>query len=314
MKNLKANYFIILLFIFTAFSFAQNISVQELELQKLEKSYAVEKNKLDSLHDNLQKLLQNLDDLKNQNPRNTDKISNQMAETHEETRQADQQEKIVNTVGLRIKKQRLILYKKYSISIDSLSLVLQNDDDSQKSNTETHLRELTRKRALVSPALPLFSFDPQLINRINSSHSKDDLEKSIYLDYLSNALSEIDSNIAVIKNKESEVFTMIRLDEQAEDFIDELDGAQFLSSIEIENNNVESTRLTEDTFSGIDNFADGILKIYEQLGPVMNEMIETPGIANFDSLASDEYLLLLQSTEKTLKLYKKIIQEKMVVQ
>ena len=234
-----------------------------------------------------------------------------IADAHLVASQSDIQEKTVNNLAAQIKKLRLVLYKKFTFSIDSLTPALQKGEAREKREIETMLRELTQKRAQVSPALPLFSFDPLLIARINSSNTKDNLEKSIYMDYLSNALSEVDSNIAVIQNKENEVAVLIRLNEHAEDFMDELESTQFLGSMELENSSNEPAQLGGKSYVDREAFANDIITIYEHLDPVMSELIETPHIANFDSLASDEYLKLLQGTEKTLKLYKKIIEEKM---
>jgi hypothetical protein len=313
----KLNQIAFFFFLGFVFSFAQDISLLESKLLDLEKSYSVEKSKLDILKNNLEILLNELNTLKNQEARDDDKISTLMANAHRVTTEMDKQEEIANNLGKQIKQQRHVLYKAYTVSIDSLTHSLKNQQDNQKRKIETELRQLTHKRSQVSPALPLFSFDPLLIARINSSESKDDLEKSIYMDYLSNALSEVDSNLLVIKEKAEEVSTMIRLDEQAEDFIDDLDGTQFLGSLEIEQT-VASNEGKNELFTGSSGFDRGsdltesLIKIYEQLEPVMNELIETPQISKNDSLASDEYLLLLQGTEKTLKLYKKIIEEKMV--
>ena len=155
MKYFKVNYVITLLFVFTVFSFTQNISVQETELQNLEKLYAVEKSKLDSLNTYLQKQLRGLDEIKRQSPRDNDKISVLMVDAHSVTKKADKQEKIVNVLGVQIKKQRLLLYKNFTSKIDSLTRSFNNLDGIQKRKTELELRELNQKRAQVSPALPL---------------------------------------------------------------------------------------------------------------------------------------------------------------
>ncbi len=300
--------------IFSLVSFAQEISVQESKLLNLEKSYALEKSKLDSIQNSLKILLDDLNTFKKQEIRDNDKISALMAEAHLVSMQSDKQEKIVNVLAAQVKKERLVLYNNFTVKIESLAQSLNNSDEINKKKAELELIELNQRRAKFSPALPLFSFDPKLIARINSSESKDELQKAIYLDYLSNALAEVDSNIAVIKSKEEEVSAMIRLDEQAEDFIDELDGTQFLSSIEIESGENKVESYSDNKAWENDVFSADIQQIYEQLEPVMSELIEIPGIIDSDSLASDGYLKLLQGTEKTLKLYKKIIEDKMAIQ
>ncbi len=300
--------------IFSLLSFAQEISVQESKLFNLEKSYALEKSKLDSIQNSLEILLDDLNTFKKQEIRDNDKISALMAEAHLVSMQSDKQEKIVNVLAAQVKKERLILYNNFTVKIESLAQSLNNSDEINKKKAELELIELNQRRAKFSPALPLFSFDPKLIARINSSESKDELQKAIYLDYLSNALAEVDSNIAVIKSKEEEVSAMIRLDEQAEDFIDELDGTQFLSSIEIESGENKVESYSDNKAWEGDVLSADIQQIYEQLEPVMSELIEIPGIIDSDSLASDGYLKLLQGTEKTLKLYKKIIEDKMAIQ
>ncbi|KAA3610772.1 MAG: hypothetical protein D8M58_21260 [Calditrichaeota bacterium] len=287
---------------------AQEISTQEAKLMTLEKSYSIEKSKLDSINNVLQTQIDELDLLKKAEQRDEDKIALFMSRAHSVSKLADSQTEVVTNLAVQIKKHRIILYNRYSAAIDSLA-------DEQKQNDEGKLKELNYKRSLVSPALPLFSFDPVLIERIDLANTENSLEKSIHHDYLTNALSEIDSNIKVLNRKKDEVSTMIRLNEQTEDFIDDLDGTQFFSSIEFESQNKSNFRFEQSDHSGagfgVVGESDKIIQLYDQLQPVMGELIEAPGITNTDSLASDEYLKLLQGTEKTLKLYRKLIQDKM---
>jgi hypothetical protein len=303
--------FVFIMALFGLMAFVQNAFSQEMELHGAERSYSLERSTLDSLDKNLKNLIGRLNTEKNKNKRDADKISELMAEAHRVSLKLDDQNKRVNKLGAEVKKLRQRAYKKYTVSIDSLTKIYESSQGALKVATGEKIKKLVQERAHVSPALPLFTFSPQLISQIKTSAGTDGLAHTIYADYLTNAMAEIDSNILIIKNKASEISIMLRLDEQAEEFMDELDGAQFLSTIESGEQQPEGRLFSDNTAGERYVFADNIIKIYEQLEPVMSELIGKPAFAGFDSLATEDYLILLQDTEKTLKLYRKIIREKM---
>ena len=160
-----------------------------------EEKYNLQFSQTDSLKDQLNSFLEELEKVKKNEPENKDKISSMMAHALELSNRIDQKEKKLFILEKQLKNIRRNLYQKYTSRIDSLQELSQNSVQNPMRN-ESELKELINKRLYVSPLLTELSFDPRLIEKIKLSESQDEKEKKIYKEYLNNALNEVDSNIA----------------------------------------------------------------------------------------------------------------------
>lgn len=294
---------------------AQNPDRQSRHLNNLQTQYVTEKQKLDSLQAELDTHISRAENLKAQAQDNDSRVANIMANALNLSRAYDHQKLVTDAIAGQIRQERRFLYKAYTQHIDSLNEMLGKTNSTQEQeNIRLKLHDLNSRRVRVSPALPLFSFDPALINNLKLSAKDDSTRILIYHEYLSNALDEVDSNIAILRDKSSEVRTMMKLNVQANEFIEDVNDGQMFSMLQLQNSDQarqvgSSSPLEYDS----DRMGEiiGLKTIFTKLEPVLGDRYEMPRFSEVDSLLSDEYLELLENTENTLKLYREIIKDKL---
>lgn len=297
------------------YSVAQTLNADEQQFVNLDKQYSSKLNTIDSLKNILNQFLDELEQVKKQEPENSDKISAMLADALTQTNVIDKKEKELQAFEMQLNKKRNQLYRIYTFKIDSLrqrvDLAL---NDSEKETIESDLILLNNKRLYVSPLLPQLSFDPGLIEKISLSKSQNKKEQKIYKDYLDNALSEVDSNIINLKNRSDDIREVVRLNELAEDFMEDIEGSQFSGSFVLR----EQVVAQEDIFYGSDRFSNNpeadkvmIVKIYKRLSPFIHDDIDVQDFSFQDSVYTEDYLNLLEETEKTLRLYREKIKDKL---
>jgi hypothetical protein len=306
---------VILAFFIAGNLLAQDLVQQTQQLSDLQSRFAIEKGTLDSLRNQLNIRISRADDLKSRSDVDDDQVSSVMANALEIGKQVDRQRQKVNTIAGQIQQKRRFLYKYYSEQIDSLTTVLDETDDIQEQEKiRSALRDLNNQRIRVSPALPLFSFDPALVNKIEMDNSGNSTRNNIYRDYLNNALSEVDSNISILQDKTNEVRSMIRLNVRAREFMEDLNDAQMFSMLQVQDRDLlrlNSPSDGKELTYGRSNDINELRILYDKLLPVLGERYDMPRFNDVDSLLSDEYLELLEDTEGTLKLYRKMIEDKL---
>ena len=316
MKNNFKNIFIIFLIALTlgnAALKAQNSDTGRKQLSDLESVYVHEQAKLDSLKNELNKAVSAADKAKAAKEVSQAQVSNLLARALEIGRQHDNQQKKVSELTSQIQKLRRRMYHIYSTRIDSLNMLLNKENNSEKRAVlQNEMKELNTQRLRVSPVLPMFSFDPGLINKIPGNKSADATGKSIYNEYLVNAMSEVDSNLSVLQTKSQEVRSMMRLNQRAREFVEDINDRQTFSMLQLQNEKTtsyasETSSLKNDVFRGVNE----IQVIYNQLEPVLSEHYNLPKISEPDSILSDEYLQLLENAETTLKLYREMLKDKL---
>ena len=295
-----------------SFGMAQSILKKEQSLKNLEKNYVNQTAIFDSLNNIQKTLLERISILKKSNADNST-IANLMADALILSKEIDLINEQRQMLSIRIKKQRNHLYTIYSGKIDSLKKIdLQEDDPNNSGQVNELLNRFIEKRQYVSPALPLFSFDTNVFNKIDLDNAKE-LDFTIYNDFLQNAIKEIDSNIVVLRNKQNETEQMLVLVDRTEDFTNEFNDTRIYGTFDIQNNQFFNSNEGSRINSPADFFGEisEIKVIYDQLEPVLHETIERPDLLNKDSLLSEEYLMLLQNTEKTLLQYRSWIESKL---
>lgn len=308
--NMKI-YLILLFFVVT--SFAQSLKYREQQLSELEKEYIQKKDNVNSLKSDLNKFLEQLEQVKKDEPQNKDKISSMLADALNQSNRIDTTEKELKILDLQLNKKRRTLYRIYSSQIDSLNKIAHRSvSKSDKEQLELKLRILNDKRLYVSPLVPQLSFDPKVVEKINLAQSEDEKERSIYKNYLDNALNEVDSSIDQIQKRSDEIHEVIKLNELTEDFMEDIDGNQFAGSYVI------SEQIENPEQGGFRTFPDNIIadkntvtQIYNRISPFIQENINRQDFSIQDSVYSEDYLKLLEETEHTLRLYRDKIKDKL---
>ncbi len=123
-------------------------------------------------------------------------------------------------------KQRTKLAQLYTQVIDSLSRRLKKEKDSkQKEKIRNALQTYWFKRFRVSPLLARLSYNPQKIENIQKQSLDDSLKQLLVKDYLRHALGEVDTVLATLQTKRQELTAILRLNQKARQFMDELDDS-----------------------------------------------------------------------------------------
>ena len=303
----------ILLVLCTAL-FAQEYSEREREFFDLQNRYYNKLDNIDSLKNNLNQHMKIVEQVKENEPGNRDKIAALLADGLNQSNIIDNKEQELRSLRRQLTQQRNFLYNFYSHQIDSLEhLSARSDDNLANEKRELELRDLNSKRLQVSPILSQLEFDPQVIEKINMSKPRDEKERRIYKEYLDNALNEVDSSIIQLQTKSNEIRETVKLNELAEDFLEDVESSQFTGSFVV----AERTVAIEDAAYGYNRGFDGltekvtVAKIYNRISPFVYENIGTQEVTVQDSLFTDDYLQLLEETEKSLKLYREKIMDKL---
>ena len=163
--NMKAIF--ILLVLCTAL-FAQEYSEREREFFDLQNRYYNKLDNIDSLKNNLNQHMKIVEQVKENEPGNRDKIAALLADGLNQSNIIDNKEQELRSLRRQLTQQRNFLYNFYSHQIDSLEhLSARSDDNLANEKRELELRDLNSKRLQVSPILSQLEFDPQVIEKIN---------------------------------------------------------------------------------------------------------------------------------------------------
>ena len=303
----------VIFLLFFSLCYGQNLKVDELKFLDFEEKYNLQFSQTDSLKDQLNSFLEELEKVKKNEPENKDKISSMMAHALELSNRIDQKEKKLFILEKQLKNIRRNLYQKYTSRIDSLQELSQNSVQNPMRN-ESELKELINKRLYVSPLLTELSFDPRLIEKIKLSESQDEKEKKIYKEYLNNALNEVDSNIVNLHEKGENVREVFRLNEKTEDFMDDVAADQISGALVVRGQDLQRTAedmLFSDPQNMRVNEMASLNKIYNRLSPYIYENMDFNEYSLQDTIYTDDYLKLLEETEKTLRLYREKIKDKL---
>jgi hypothetical protein len=299
-----------LFFLLVTCVWTQSITSYEEQYFLLQEKYQDRQLQIDSLNDDLNKFLLEIERVKEKEPGNRDKISSQMALALEKSNHIDALRKTQTLVEKEMHQKRQYLYKNYTLKIDSLRNI--NKHAVNKKEIESQLKELNNKRLYVAPVLTQLSFDPGLVEKIQLSHSRNDKEKKIYKEYLDNALNEVDSNIVSLQQQTDNIREVIRLNEQAEDFMDDIQGNQFTSTFLIREQGLANRNSFNETdWNSPIAEMNGAVKIYNRISPFIYENVNKQDFTLQDSVYTEDYLKLLEETEKTLRLYREKIKDKL---
>ena len=296
----------IFLLILLGFSFvySQLVKTEEKQFFDLEEQYTKQLKTVDSLKMDLNHFLEELERLKIEQDNNKSKISSMMASALEKSNRIDAGEKQLDNLEKQLRQKRHQLYIMYSNKIDSLEKMANANEASQ-------IKDLKNKRLYVSPLLTELSFDPNLVEKIKLSDSRNIKEKTIYKEYLDNALSEVDSSIENLNRKRQNIKEVIRLNEQAEDFMDDIEGDHFSGAYVVqEQRQKDNSPLFDNRESTFMEF-NTVATIYNRISPYIQENITLYDYTLQDSIYTEDYLQLLEETEQTLRLYREKIKDKL---
>jgi hypothetical protein len=307
--NLYFKILSVFLFVFLTSLFGQELSNKEKLLNQLNEKRILFSLKSDSLKRELDALLAKIE-LAKKEPGN-DKINSLLVNAFNKTQTMDKILEIINKLDLEIKVTRNQLYHIYSHKMDSLEGLLKTKPVvAIKDKLEKELSDLNLKRIDVSPVINQFTFDPKLIEQIDLSAETDANEKFIFIDYLTHAKNEVDSNLNIITKKKEEVSDAIRLNQIADDFMDEA-GRDIFFSMDVQVNENRENLPATDINNTYAEDVNSMNKINNVLQPFIYQGRQSSFFSIPDSVYSEEYLEFLEETQKILILYRRILETKL---
>jgi hypothetical protein len=319
---------ILALLLFLAFA-VQAQDITQLESQYINKSQQLQKvnQTLDSLQNQKTEFSQKINSAKSKGEINTKNLADWMEKAQYLSQAIERNEKEANRLNKEISDISKRLDQKYIAAIDSLHR-LQNSENgkSKKSELEGKILIYSEKRFLISPGFKNLSFDPKKMKEINLADSKDALEYKIKSEYLTKAKSEIDAYQQRINQSLTEVKDYIRLREKTDRFLEEVNDDRTFGSLAQLNLDKSSTAVFNDpnTYTGGDarlfelslkTQAQSLLFFLNNLSLQDPELIKYAGKESITStdigMTAQEYADLLKQTNKILKYYQTIIDNKL---
>lgn len=245
----------IVIIIFSLLCFSKQVDAQS--LSALEKNYTESKKNLDNANhvlDSLKAVLNKKADAleieKSKTNPDGDTIVDMMSAFVVISNNYEDQQKRVNQFGKKLDAIVTDLSKKYSSIIDSLH-TLQSPDtfNGDKDILDSEILFYMEKKISISPKIPLLSFDPVKLLKLDPGKTKDSLEAIVYKEYLQNAYKEINNHLENVEHRYSEVNGILLLQKKTEKFLKE---TEFGNDIPTKNSSTEN-KTTSARYDGDDN-------------------------------------------------------------
>jgi len=320
---MKKELFIVLILYFIGMISLNAQSRDELEkkYEQLSNQYEKERNTRDSLKNIFSVKTEQIDSEKKKKNPDNDKIVDLMAGSVSVSNKIDVQNKKINYIEKDIESVKQQLHKLYSSKIDSLeSLKKTGKEDSERLDDEILL--LTEKNLLVAPRIPKLSFSPEKILGIDLNKAKNQKEKTLYKEYLNNALNEVDMLLGNVDLQISEVDQIVNLQTKTKKFLEEaeLEGNMILQSKSNQTADINAfPRLTEGTgVTGVSNDFALNVKTYQlilsQLDIQQLSKADLKWKTSSDGMnrnfSAKEYQKLLKEVKKRLQEFKLVLANK----
>jgi len=199
---------------------AQSLIQLEKKYEQLSNQYIKEKVIYDSLRNVFSSRTNEIDAEKKKANPDKDKIVDLMAGSITLSNRIEEQNKKINLLEKDIDNVKQQLHKQYSSLIDSLELKKKTD----KKNDDVLDAEIlnnTEKKLLVAPQIPILSFKPEKILKIDLGKTKSAEEKALYKEYLDNALNEVNTLLENVGKQSSEADQVFALQNKTKKFLEE---------------------------------------------------------------------------------------------
>jgi len=290
----------------------RQLETELLELQLVE-------SQLDSLRIDLDNYSREIEKEKNLGMVEEKKIRAWFEEINGISRDINLLEKKSQALQREILQSRTSLDRSYSAAVDSLQeLSRQTSDQRKLAEINEQILDYTTKRISVLPAFSAFSFDPQKINSISLQQTRDSLEYTIYLEYLTNARKEVQTILQSVEVTRKELDDLWWLQQRSDRFLEELDENRPLALF---SQSSGGDRTSQATYGSGELSESGKISVQTQAQSLFNLLNQLPGeTSNYswstplDStrvyLTLDDYRKALQDAEKFLKNYEKLLEHK----
>jgi hypothetical protein len=211
-------------------------------------------------------------------------------------------------------RQRRALEATYTAILDSLQR-LDSDDESVRRQE----LQYAEKKILISESVNSLSYDPKRVDAIALAQASDSLEKQLFLDYLNNALEEVDVKLKDVQSTRAELRDILLLRERTAQFLQEVDSEGIVGFLQTPGDQSVLTndgvvRESDAFSSGQTVWSDQIqayLSIAQQLEGSAVPLNMAPELDAASDPGPSDYLKLLDRIVKQLQSYRRIITQKL---
>lgn len=302
----------LLIMIIVSIGYGQNIEKLESVYEEYRSHLNFYQNRTDSVQNKLDIIIDRIDMEKGRENPDEEMIAEMMAQALSLSDIVDAFGNRIETLQDTVEHVGLALNERYTYKIDSLSQTMKNNTDEQN---EVLLLRYILKRMRVSPVLPELSFDPLVLESVQIDTADTETDFKIYSDFLSKARAELTAQYEVMVLLEQNVGELIRLEEKAMTFLDDVeDGAMLpvgdvrqnysaLSPAEYHeesNGNMISESASRMSNLFMDDHIRSVLMLNHQLlgsgKPSLSQSEHT-------KMSNEDYLKMIHQTKKSLEHY-----------
>jgi len=309
---MKRYYYKIAVLFFFNFVYLNSQSLTELEIkyERLEKEYLKENAAVDSLGTLILRRAALIDSEKKKSNPDEDKIIELMSGSATLSNNLERHTKRANKLEENIEQIKQQLYKNYSVIIDSLKVLISSGKEN--ANINSMIFFYTEKRLLVSPKIPMLSFNPQKVLKIDLKKLKEPGEKTLFREYLNNALSEVNTLLASVESESKEIGQIVDLEKKTKRFLEdtEFESGMIPRSISRETGGAPEDNTGLDFLGPESRSNDSNVKAYNSLLNQLNTgNIQTPDLSWKRPMNEMEKSIDMKEYQKLLKEVKLRLQE-----
>ncbi|HVO73895.1 MAG TPA: hypothetical protein VMT35_07720 [Ignavibacteriaceae bacterium] len=198
---------------------AQSLNELEKNYETLQKEYLKENSAVDSLGALILKRASLIDNEKKKDQPDEDILVGLLSGSATLSNNLEKHQKNLNRIGNDIEQIKKQLFKNYSVIIDSLEGLKASGRENEQLNSEIFY--YTGQRLMVSPKIPMLSFNPEKVLKIDLKKMTDPREKTLFKEYLDNALSEVDKLLGNVEVESNEIGQIADLEKKSKKFLEE---------------------------------------------------------------------------------------------
>jgi hypothetical protein len=219
----------------------------ELKYEELEKEFLMESSAADSLGLIVLKRAAAIDAEKKKNDPDEDKIIELMSGSASLSNELEKHRKKSKRLENNLEEIKQLLYKKYTVIIDSLQAAKEGGRGNGELQQEIFF--YTERRLMVSPKIPMLSFNPQKVLKIDLGRIKEPAERKLFEDYLNNAFSEVNNLLVSVENESSELGHIAELEKRTKRFVEDTEFESGVIPRSISREGSQNSQTETETFN-----------------------------------------------------------------
>lgn len=304
------------------FARGEDLSQMERVFINLLQARSLKGQELSSIESRLSKLADRIDSAKKASQRDENLIRKLMASGIPISDSMATSKSQLNAMDRQIEEMQNSLAKLYKNQLDSLGNLLGKSNGNERTILTDRVELISQKYMLLNPAIRQLSFDPAKLQDIELSSIDDAVERDILSAFLNKSLDEVENRIEHIRSDLKEIEPFVKLNEKTREFLEEIDGDNFLLLGSTESSANALDEFQSGRFSGndvvttnyIEQNAFSIERLMKQLEIsdfTLEKTIDNDGNTLQPHFTSSEYVKLLREIEDQLKSVRSEIRDRL---